>query len=105
MEEMLLVLYSFVIGGNSEAFERTYREYLPQQEHFSGHLGEMLVRAENDATSYTIVSRWKTSAFYRWLKSPEHDSMVEMLNSFQRAQSNVQKFAVVPGQQIHDDEK
>ncbi len=95
MEDILLVLYSFVIGGNSEAFESAYREYLPQQENFSGHLGEMLVRAENDATSYTIVSRWKTQSFYRWLKSPEHDSMVEMLNSFQREKSNVKRFVVI----------
>ena len=95
MDNTLLVLYSFVIGGDCDAFENAYREYLPQQQQFPGHMGETLVRAENETSSYTIVSRWQTTAFYRWLQSSEHDSMVEMLNRFQRERSSVKRYVVV----------
>ena len=94
MDDTLLVLYSFHIGGNCEAFEHSYQEYLPQQKQFPGHLGEMLVRSENERSSYTIVSKWQTASFSRWLQSPEHDTMVGMLNSFKREHSNVKKYVV-----------
>ena len=100
MSEILLVLYSFHIGGNCEAFENTYQDYLPQQKQFPGHLGETLVRQQGEQASYMIVSRWQASSFYRWLQSPEHDSMVSMLNSFRRDSSSVKKYVVAHGDEV-----
>lgn len=100
MEDMLLVLYSFHIGGNCEAFEQSYRECLPRQKQFPGHLSEILVRSEGERSSYTIVSRWTASAFKSWLQSPEHDSVVEMLNRFQRKNSSVKKYIVTCSDEV-----
>ena len=95
MQETLLVLYSFSITGDSAAFEQTYPRYLPQQEQFPGHLGEMLTRSARDPQSYTIVSTWQADAFPQWLRSSTHDSITAMLDQFGRYGSSVQKYVVV----------
>jgi len=100
MDEIIMVLYSFHIGGDCEAFEHSYQEYLPQQKEFPGHLGEMLVRPENERASYTIVSKWRSASFTRWLQSSYHDSMVSMLNRFKRERSSVKKYVVAHSDKV-----
>lgn len=93
--DKLLVLYRIAIDTRQQEFEEAYRKYKPHMEHVPGHISEILVRSTNDPSSYVIVSIWQPEGFFAWLQSPSHTEVVDLLNTYKRAEARTSKYTVV----------
>lgn len=80
--EQILVLYRFSIEGSAPEFEAAYRDHWNRQLPIEGYRGEWLTRNAKAPAEYTVVSWWEPAAFQRWLRSPAHAEIAELLRSF-----------------------
>lgn len=93
--DKLLVLYRIFVDSKQQEFEEVYRKYKPGIESVPGHISEILVRSIDDPSSYMIVGLWQSKDFFAWLQSPSHTEMVDMLNRYKRAGTQISKYTVI----------
>ena len=91
----LLVLYRFSVDENRLAFKDAYRSQKEALAQIPGHLSEVLVHSTADPSSYMIVSTWESARFFDWLQSSSHATVVDMLNKYKRADTNISRYTIM----------
>jgi heme-degrading monooxygenase HmoA len=93
--DKLLVLYRICVDTKQQEFEEAYRKHKPRIESVPGHISEILACSMDDPSSYIIVSIWQPEDFFAWLQSPSHTEVVDMLNRYKRAGTQISRYTVI----------